>query len=97
MIGEWKLNRINGNTDVSKNPIFKFEEGSVSYIYGNNHHGSFEIDGDTVKFKDFYGTKKYSPQTPTEQEVSQALQQAATFKVNGDNLTLINDKQDLVA
>lgn len=59
MEGTWKLQRINGNTDVPTHPEVTIEEERLSYSYGNNYFGGCKVDGDNLTIGPLAGTLMY--------------------------------------
>jgi putative lipoprotein len=75
------------------------EDGTVTGNSGcNGFGGSYTVDGDRVTFKDIVSTLMAcdDPRMAQEEAVHKVLTDTATFKIEGDTLTLTNNDMVLV-
>jgi len=98
----WQLVRFNnGNGGMESNQAAEKiyvtfgEDGKVSGNAGcNNFSGSYEVDGDSISIGPLATTRKMCAQPEgvmeTEQAFLQNLDNAATFSITGDTLTLFD-------
>ena len=90
MHGTWRLQKINGNTEIPSHPQVLLEEDGVSLTYGNKYSTSVQVNGTNIDFGIFCGTKMHNPQEPPEKDVIKAFEATKKFKVVGNTLTMLN-------
>ena len=98
----WMLTSLNGSEPVPTTTItINFDNGSqVSGSDGcNNYSGSYEVDGNNIKFGPLAGTMMACPEPIMEQATAyqNALAETATFTVTDDELTFSNASGNPVA
>lgn len=105
LAGSWKLTSYgpaNAPTpavaDAEAGLTFK-EDGTLTGNSGcNGFGGSYTVDGDQVTFKDIVSTLMAcdDPRMAQEEAVHKVLADTATFKIEGNTLTLTNNDMMLV-
>jgi len=99
---QWVLTELNGQSPVPGTTITAAftEEGQVTGSSGcNTYNGSYEIDGDTIKFGLTATTMMACPDPIMNQERDYlgALESAGTYEIANDELTLFDANGDPVA
>lgn len=101
---EWKLEELNGvkiklDTTFKNYPYIKFDaQEKISGNLGCNGFGAnAKFNGaDSIKVSDIVGTQMACPNLKIEQDFSEALRNAKTYKVDG-NVLYLNNEHSVVA
>ena len=85
----------------SATPVANFVEGTISGVAGcNDYSGSYATDGDSIKIGPLMSTLKFceKPDGTMEQETLYLglLQEADTYRVDGETLTLLKGETALI-
>jgi len=103
---EWMLTELNGEAIVldtsfhaKPNLIFDKENNSIGGNGGcNGFGGNIELKGsDSLQIADITSTQMACPNLEIEQRFFEALGNTKTYHINGNMLTLHNDKDEPVA
>lgn len=80
--GKWELLNAGGQA-FQPGTVFEFENGKYHYRYGNQHNGTFHLEGDAIKVGPGMSTKMMSFNEPPEHFLEQQFDQAKTWAING--------------
>ncbi len=98
----WLLESLNGAPPVPDTPVtLNFDADS---FYGNDgcnqYRGSYQVNGDRITINDSIASTMMACPEPIMQQAMayyEALKQAASFKIAGQQLTLLNGNGEVVA
>ena len=95
VVGIWKLASYNQNPAVADvDTSIEFKDGQMNGNVGcNGFGGEYTVDGDMIKFGSVMSTMMFCEGRVGDQEMAAlaAMQNSATFALDGDTLTITSE------
>ncbi|MEJ6792089.1 MAG: META domain-containing protein [Lacinutrix sp.] len=100
--GEYTISTLYSNKTNIENLTLNFDNKTkrVSGFSGcNTFFGNYTLEGSTITFKSMASTKKYcmEDENKAERAIMKALNETNGFKISGNNITLLNNKTELLS
>lgn len=83
--GKWELVKA-GGVAYPAGTVFTFENGHYHYPYGNQHSGSYQVDGSNINLGPGMSTLMMTYLNPPEHELEGHWSSSKTWAIQGDHL-----------